>query len=57
MKTYNIKEASLILGVTPRTIYRWKDKGYILFLHTPSGSVLISESELRRFHAQVSGGL
>ena len=48
LKTYSLKEAAQILGVSVRSLQRWDKQGIIKCIKTPRGRRKLPESELKR---------
>jgi excisionase family DNA binding protein len=44
-----INDVSEKLGVTPRTVRYWIEKGYISFIKLPSGALRMKEENLERW--------
>jgi len=51
-KLYTLKEASLLLGLHPRTIQKWDKQGKIKTARTLGGRRRIPESEIRRLQGE-----
>lgn len=43
-----VREAAYRLGVTPKTLYRYRDRGLIEFVRA-SGRTFVTDKELRRY--------
>ena len=48
---YNITKTAKLLGITPRTIYHWQDKGKIKFIKV-NGFNKVSETEIKRMRGE-----
>jgi len=48
---YNITKTAKLLGVTPRTVYRWENQGKIKFIQV-NGFKKVSESEIKRLRGE-----
>ena len=48
---YNITKTAKLLGVNPRTIYRWEKEGKLKFIKV-NGFNKVSESEIKRMRGE-----
>lgn len=44
----SVNEVAVLLGVTPKTIYRWIDKGEILPTRLPNNLIRVKQSYLNK---------
>lgn len=49
MELFDEKAAARVLNVHPRTLRRWRDRGLIKYLLTPTGRIRYLSSELLDF--------
>lgn len=49
MELFDEKAAARVLNVHPRTLRRWRDRGLIKYLLTPTGRIRYLYSELLNF--------
>ena len=53
--SYTVNEVAKILGRSPKSMYRWRDKGYFTYTITPMGQYRVSRLELERLWKMFGG--
>jgi predicted site-specific integrase-resolvase len=51
---HTLNEAAKLIGVTPRTLTNWKERGWILTIKLPNGHHRIDQREIERLQVTES---